>query len=164
MQKLILCMTLLAVSLGAQAADERTASAIVKKYSETVACQITELADQKNQYKAVKIDPGMADMDGFGAKFVVFWQGDMGCSGGNGTAVPQFTVVEQSGFMSVPPTVMPDYKFPLLEIVHLTNMSVTKNGLLLLTGVTYGPKDQQHIPTKVVKYSLKLVGYEFIKQ
>lgn len=152
------------VSLSAHAVDMKTAIAVVKKYSEAIACQIAEPADDKNQYKAVKIDSGLPDMDGLGAKFVVYWRGDVGCAGGNGTSLPNFTVVEQAGFVSADPVVMPDYRFPALDIVDLTSMTAGKNGVLILTGKTYGPGDKQHSPTKVVKYSLKLVNDKFVAQ
>ena len=58
---------------------------------------------------------------------------------------------------------VPDIKFPNMELVRLTSMS-GKNGQLIIKGVTYGPKDQQHSPTKVVSYTLKLVDNEFVKQ
>lgn len=146
------------------AADERTAAAVVKKYSEAIACQISEPAVQRNQYKTVKIDAGMTDLGGLGAKFVVFWEGDVGCAGGNSTVVPNFTVVEQSGFTSVPPVVMPNYKFPDIDIVKVTNIVSNKDGILLISGLAYGAKDQQHVPTKKVGYALKLVDDQFVKQ
>lgn len=163
MKKSFFGVFLCTITLSAHALDAKTAAAVVKQYSETIACQITEIADQKNQYKAVKIDSGDST-DGLGTKFVVFWQGDVGCSGGNGTVVPNFTVVEQSGFSSADPVVMPQYKFPDMEIVNFTSMSANKNGLLVITGLAYGPKDQHHFPTRAVKYSLKLIKGQFLKQ
>lgn len=164
LKKIFLLPVLLTLASSGFAADERTASAVAKKYSQAIACQISDSTVQKNQYKAVKIDAGMSDLDGLGAKFVVFWEGDVGCSGGNATVVPNFTVVEQSGFSSVPPVVIPDYKFPDMDIAQLTNMVANKDGILIISGLAYGPRDQQHTPTKAVRYALKLVGNQFVKQ
>lgn len=150
-------------AVNTYAADERIASEIVKKYSETIACQLPDVGDQKNQYKAVQIDPGFADMEGLGMKFVVYWEGDVGCSGGNGTVVPNFTVVEKSGFMSADPVVIPEYKFPVLSLVTLTKMSA-KAGKLMIEGIAYGPNDHKVKPTKRVSYTLKLVDQEFLLQ
>lgn len=98
MKKSIVFLTIAAITMSAYAADERDASRIVKKYSEAVACQLEGISEyQKNQYKAVKINPGEADLGGMGAQFVVYWEGDVGCAGGNGTIVPNFTVVEHRG-------------------------------------------------------------------
>lgn len=163
MKNLFILPVLLVLASSSYAADERTASAVAKKYSQAIACEISDSTIQKNQYKTVKIDSGMADIGGLGAKFVVFWEGDVGCMGGNATVVPNFTVVEQSGHSSVPPVVRPDYKFPELDIVSVTNIA-TKDGLLIINGVTYGPKDQQHKPTKAVRYVLKLIDNQFVKQ
>lgn len=163
MKKICLSVTLFAMSYSAHALDERSAAALAKKYSETVACQLEDNADQPTQYKAVRIDKGDAEMNGLGAKFVVFWQGDTGCLGGNGTIRPNFTVVEKAGSPAADPVVI-DYKFPELKMVSLTSMTATKTGLLLLTGISYGPKDEQHRPTKPVKYTLKLVDSKFIIQ
>ena len=164
MKKSFVFLTIAAITMSAYAADERDASRIVKKYSEAVACQLEGVSEyQKNQYKAVKINPGEADLGGMGAQFVVYWEGDVGCAGGNGTIVPNFTVVEHRGFMSAAPVVVPDIKFPNMELVRLTSMS-GKNGQLIIKGVTYGPKDQQHAPTKIVSYTLKFVDNQFVKQ
>jgi len=104
-------------------------------------------------------------LGGLGELVVVFWQGDVGCAGGRGTVVPNFTVVEQRGFSSVPPVVVQNYKMPDLDLVHLTSLS-GKNGLLQVSGLTYGPEDQQGYPTKKVSYTLKLdkANERFIKR
>lgn len=163
MKNIYFSIALFTVSCSAHALDERSAIAIAKKYSETIACQLENNADRPTQYKAVRIDHGDSEMNGLGAKFVVFWQGDKGCAGGNGTVTPNFTVVEQAGFASADPIVI-DYKFPDLDLVFLKTMTATKAGLLLLTGTSYGPKDEQHRPTKSVKYTLKLVDNQFVMQ
>lgn len=164
MKKSVVFLSIAAIAMNAYAADERDASRIVKKYSETVACQLEGIGDyQINQYKAVKISPGAADLGGMGAQFVVYWEGDVGCAGGNGTIGPNFTVVEHRGFMSAAPVVVTDYEFPDMELVRLTSIS-GKNRQLIIKGVAYGPKDQQHSPTKVVSYTLKLVDNKFVKQ
>lgn len=149
-------------AINVVAADERIASKIVKKYSEAIACQISDTQTQKNQYKAVKIATGDSDI-GLGETFVVFWQGDVGCLGGNGTVVPNFTVVEQRGFSSVDPVVVTAYKFPDLDLVILTSFT-GRDGLLTIKGVTYGSKDQQGWPKKSVSYTLKLADNAFVKQ
>lgn len=163
MKNLVIGISLATATFNTNAADERQVSNIVKKYSEAIACQITETQYQKNQYKAVNVKPGFADLGGVGAVFVVYWQGDVGCAGGNSTVVPNFTVVEQRGFSSVLPVVVTDYKFPELDLVRLTSLS-GKNEQLVIKGVTYGANDQQHSPTKVVTYKLKLIENEFVKQ
>ena len=106
MRKIIIAASFSLIASSAMSADERTAANIVKKYSETIACQIQEVQYQKNQYKAVKIIQGDKELGGLGDLFVVYWEGDVGCMGGNGTVVPNFTVVEQRGFSSVPPVVI----------------------------------------------------------
>lgn len=164
MRNPIIFLSVAAITISAYAADERDASRIVKKYSEAVACQLEGISEyQKSQYKAVKTHSGAPDLGGMGAQFVVYWEGDVGCAGGNGTIVPNFTVVEHRGFMSADPVVATDIKFPDMELVRLTSMS-SKDGQLIIKGVAYGPTDQQHSPTKVVSYSLKLVDNGFVKQ
>jgi hypothetical protein len=75
MKKLIVFLFVAAITLNAFAADENDASFLVKKYSETIACQLENISDfQKNQYKAVTVKPGLANLDGFGAVFVVYWE------------------------------------------------------------------------------------------
>jgi hypothetical protein len=154
MKKISIGLLIATTAAAAFAADERAAANVVRKYSEAIACQIQEPQYQKNQYKAVKVVQGDKELGGLGDLFVVYWEGDVGCMGGNGTVVPNFTVVEQSGFSSVPPVVWADYKFPELELVQVTSIS-GKNGTLQIAGVTFGPNDQQGTPTKKVMYTLK---------
>lgn len=164
MKEPVLFSAIAVIALTANAADERDASRIVKKYSETVACQLDGVGDfQKSQYKAIRIRSGEADLDGLGALFVVYWEGDVGCWGGAGTLAKNFTVVEHSGFASAAPIVKTDYKFPELDLATLTSIS-GKNGLLVVKGMAYGSNDQQHSPTKSVAYTLKLVDDKFVKQ
>ncbi len=54
------------------ASTERDAANVVKKYSEAVACAITDVQDQRNQYKVVKVLQGDPEMNGLGNVFVVF--------------------------------------------------------------------------------------------
>lgn len=165
MRKFVVGLSVAVMATCAFSADERTASRLVKKYSETIACQISDLKYDKNQYKAIKIIQGDEELLGFGDVFVVYWSGDVGCNGGNGTVTPNFTVVEHRGFISVPPVVAPEYKFPDLDLAYLRAIS-GKNGVIKISGVTYGPNDQQHFPTKKVSYTLKIDQEKnrFIKQ
>ena len=156
MRNLVIALSLTAIVTLTFAADERTAANVVKKYSEAIACQITEVQRQKNQYKSVKVLQADKELPGLGDIHVVYWEGAVGCPGGNGGSVtPNFTVVEQNGFESVPPVVVTDFKFPELALVQITSFSA-KNEQLLINGVSYGPSDLQGAPTKKVSYTLKL--------
>lgn len=148
-------LSLAAIATSTFGADERSVANVVKKYSEAIACQIQEVQYQKNQYKSVKVLQGDKELGGLGDIYVVYWEGDVGCAGGNGTVTPNFTVVEQNGFSSVPPVVVTYYKFPELDLVRITGFT-GKNEQLLISGVTYGPNDQQGYPAKKVSYTLKL--------
>ena len=156
MKNCVVFISTAALAVCAYSADERAAAAITKKYSEAVACQIVEKEFQRNQYKAVKVVAGDKELDGIGDVFVVYWEGDTGCAGGNGTVVPNFTILEQRGFSSVDPVVVTDAQFPDLDLVRLTSLS-GKNGQLQISGVTYGPNDQQGDPKKKVSYTLRYV-------
>lgn len=160
MKSLVIGSICLLTAVQSFAYDERDASKLVKKFSETVACQLAD--DLKDQYKSVKIAADDKDI-GMGAMYVVFWYGDVGCSGGNGTVTPNFTVVEHTGFSSTAPIVMLDYKFPDMPLVALTSFTV-QNGILNIKGVTYGPNDNQHQPKTPVTYRLKFVDGKFVKQ
>ena len=160
MRKLALSALLGLLSLSTFALDAKQASQITKKYSELVACQISDASDQKSQYKAVKLS---GDGKEIGTTYAVFWQGDVGCSGGNATVNPNFTVVEQRGFESVDPVVATDYTWPELDLVIVTEFTGA-NGILKITGITYGAKDRQGWPKKPVSYTLKLDGNKFVKQ
>ncbi len=161
MKKIVIGLFVSACALQAHALDERTASRLVRDYSETIACQLDDRSEyQKNQYKAIELNNGAPDLNGFGAQYIVYWEGDVGCSGGNGSISPNFTIVEHRGFMSASPIVVTDYKFPDLDFVQLTNISGS-NGVVQIEGVTYGPNDQQHYPQKQVAYTVKFINGEF---
>ncbi|MET3515624.1 hypothetical protein ABIC63_003408 [Pseudacidovorax sp. 1753] len=163
MKKLSVFVLSLLAAVGCKAADLKEVSRIAKRFSETVACQLEDVAGQKDQYKAVKVKPGLSPGDNLGEIYVVYWQGDFGCSGGNGTITPNFTVIEQAGFSSTAPTVQLDYKFPQFDVAVVTGIS-GGNGQLVIKGLAYGPNDRQHVPSKPVSYTLKLVDRAFIKQ
>ena len=155
-----ICFFVAVQSFANDARDAREASELVKKFSETIACQMEGLDHEKNQYKAATIVSG--DDEYGGAMLVVFWYGDIGCSGGNGTMTPNFTVVEYRGSSGKAATVMLNYKFPDLNLAHVSSFSA-KNGILNIKGVTYGPKDFQHNPKKPVSYRLKFINDKFVK-
>lgn len=160
MKKFLIGSICFFTALQSFAYDERDASKLVKKFSETIACQLGD--DLKDQYKSVKIAADDKDI-GMGAMYVVFWYGDVGCSGGNGTVTPNFTVVEHTGFSSTAPIVMLDYKFPDMDLVFLSSFTA-QNGILNIKGVTYGPNDNQHQPKKSVSYRLKFIDGKIVKQ
>ena len=158
MRKLVIALAVSLVAQQAHALDERTASKIVRNYSETVACQLDEAS-----YKALEIRQGDAESNGFGSIYVVHWQGDIGCAGGNGTVTNNFSVVEHRGFMSADPIVVTDYAFPELSLVTVTDVSA-ENGLVQITGLRYGPNDGQHRPSQRVVYRIKFDGTAFVME
>jgi len=155
MKSFVIGLSLVAIAASTFASTERDATNVVKKYSESVACQIVEPQYQKLQYKAVRVFQGDKDLGGLDDIFVVFWDGDTGCSGGNGSVISNFTIVEQRGFMSTSPVVVSDFKFPPLELARVTGFT-GKNGQIQISGLSYGPQDDQGVPTTKVNYILKL--------
>lgn len=161
MKKIAVGLLASVCALQAHAFDERAASRLVRDYSEIIACQLDDISEyQKNQYKAIELNNGDPEMNGYGALYIVYWEGDVGCAGGNGTIIPNFTIVEHRGFMSASPVVVTDYKFPDLDLVELKNISGS-NGVIQIEGVTYGPNDKQHHPQKQVTYTIKFVNGKF---
>ncbi len=158
MRKLVVALAVSLVAQQAHALDERTASKIVRSYSEAVACQLEETA-----YKALEIQQGDPESNGLGAIYLVHWQGDIGCAGGNGTVTDNFSVVEHRGFMSAPPIVVTDYEFPELSLATVTDISLD-NGLVRITGLRYGANDGQHRPTQRVVYRIKFDGNAFVME
>lgn len=155
MRDFVFGLTVALLAASVFAADEQAAANVARKYSEAIACNIQSIHDQKNQYKSIKVLQGDKVLGGLGDLFVVYWEGDVGCDGGTGTVFPNFTVVEQNGFLSVPPVVVLDYKFPELKLQRLSSITF-KNGQLQITGIAYGPDDEQGQPAMKVAYRLKL--------
>ena len=163
MRKVTTGLAIVAVATSAHAFDTSDASKKVQQYSELIACQLPDPSDYPpNQYKAVQIKEGMEPgLSTFGAVWVVHWNGDYGCSGGNGTSLPHFTVVEHSGFGSAEPVIKADFTIPNLELVKLRSMSA-RDEILHLEGIAYGPDDRQHQPSQRVSYDLKLEYDQFV--
>jgi len=156
MRKLVVALAVSLVAHQAHALDERTASKIARNYSEAVACQLEEAS-----YKALEIQQGDPESNGFGSIYLVHWQGDVGCAGGNGTITDNFSVVEHRGFMSADPIVVTDYEFPELSLAAVTDVSAEK-GIVRITGLRYGPNDEQHRPSQRVVYRIKFDGSAFV--
>lgn len=147
-----------AVSAGSYF-DQSDASEMVRDFSEIVACQ-TPSFPYKNQleYKAIKIKDGMDGGSGFGVQYIVFWSGDYGCAGGNGTVTPHFSLVERTGFSSADPIVRANHELPhqvKLTVVSDFYAAENEEGVFYIDGLTYGSDDQQHHPTKPVSYKIK---------
>lgn len=145
-------------SANAYSFDEADASHLVQRFSEIAACQLPSAeANTPLQYKSVQVRQGMGDVDGFGAQYIVYWQGDYGCYGGNGTQRPNFTVVERSGFGAADPVVKTEYTMPELELARVTDFYAGESkGSVHIEGVAYGSGDRQHDPSKRVEYVVSL--------
>ncbi len=158
MRKLIVALAVLLITQQAHAHDEYTASKIVRNYSEAIACQLYDTS-----YKALEVRQGYPDLNGLGTVYLVHWQGDVGCSGGNGTIINNFSIVEHRGFMTADPIVVTDYEFPEISLVIVTDFSV-ENGLVRISGLRYGPSDERHHPSQRVEYRIKFDGNAFVME
>ena len=162
--KNILYILCILISFSTQAVDIKTISNRAKSYSELIACQLEdELGSKSIQYKTIKIKDDDSDVGGTGALYMTFWHGDIGCEGGNGTVTPNFTIFEHRGFASVLPVVVNDYKFPFLDLVYVDRFDY-KNGIIFISGLTYGRNDHQHQPTQRMNYKLSLPKNSFTRE
>lgn len=160
MKKFIVGAALLSTSIYAYSFDEMSASKLARNYSELVACQITEAEYQKNQYKSIQIKEGMDKPDGYGAMYIVYWEGDVGCQGGAGTIYPNFTIIERSGFSSADPVVV-NRDFPEIDLLHATEIS-GKIGEIRIKGLTNTGTDlPPQNPTKEVSYTITFEDDQF---
>ena len=135
-----------------------TASKVVQAYSKAVACQL----DDSTEYKPVEIRAGDPELDGLGALYLVLWNGDFGCMGGNATVLPNFTLVEKRGFSSADPIVVTDYEFPEPSLKVVTDLTV-KDGLIRITGLEVGEDDDMNNPTHKATYQIQFDGEKFSK-
>ncbi|CAH1569177.1 hypothetical protein [Vibrio rotiferianus] len=127
---------------------QMAASKLAKKFSSTVACNVNE-----DSFKAVKVvTKGENIEDNLGDKYIIYWEGDLGCSGGNGSVNPHFSIVEVSSFKRL--VVVPDIKQPELDLVCVDKVKV-QDELINILGVTYGESDHQHSPSEKIQYVLK---------
>lgn len=152
MTRLLLAFALLG-SHQTLAFDTQAANGLVKRYAETVACSINPEA-----FKAVKVS-GEPNSSQMGDEYAVYWEGDMGCAGGRGSVGAQLTIVRKNGLEE--PVVDPFKKASDLNLVCADQISV-KDGVIILSGTTYGANDRQSQPKKPVEVSLK-VGFDDIK-
>lgn len=138
---------------------ENDAARLVQNFSEIVACQVESPFDGNPlQYKTIQVIEGMDSADGFGATYVVHWVGDYGCSGGNATSVPQFTIVSRSGFSSADPVVKTDIETPQDLIINVVTdfYAGDVEGVFHIEGLGYGPDDRQGNPETYRHYKVEV--------
>jgi hypothetical protein len=146
--KKVFATCLVLTSLNAlSSTEESKAIDLVKKYSSTIACSINDTS-----YKAI-------GMNGtYGDEFsVVYWEGDVGCGGGNGSINGVLTVVGKGRWGDL--FVLPKVDQPDTKLVCIDSMSI-ENDLLNINGISYGPDDHQRVPNHKLQYSLKLDVYK----
>lgn len=128
------------------ATEESKAINLVKKYSSTIACSVNE-----NSFQSVTIS---ADYDEY---TIVYWEGDVGCGGGNGTMSGALTVVGKGRWGEL--FVLPKVELPKVKLVCADSIS-SRDGLLDINGIAYGPDDHQRSPNHKLQYTLKLDIYK----
>ncbi len=100
-------------------------------------------------------EPGVEEV---GDEYVVYWEGDVGCAGGNGSVSGVLSVVRKNGFGQ--PLVEPYLKSPEIKMVCADKIAVS-NGFVTLSGITYGDDDSQHSPSKPIEIVLKAEYEQF---
>lgn len=128
------------------ASGTQSAISLVKQYSTTVACSINPAS-----FKAVQT-VGESGREDVGDEYVVYWEGDIGCFGGNGSISGFLSVVRKNGFGQ--PLVEPYIKSPDIQMVCADKIAV-KNGHITLSGITYDDDDSQNSPSKPIEVVFK---------
>ena len=146
MKKIVSCLILFSISTFAATSEENNAIKLVKKYSSTVACSINT-----QSYKAIKSTIDYEDY------YVVYWEGDLGCSMGRGSINGQFTVVRNTRFGDQ--YVLPQVQQPEIDLVCVDSM-IVNNEEVAIYGVSYGENDHQSAPNKKIQYNVKLEPYK----
>ena len=154
MKKITTFIACLAACAGAHAFGENEAAKLVQSYAKTVACGLEE-----TKYQAAKVT-GAPRADEMGDRYVVFWMGDVGCSGGSATVTPNFSVVEIAGFNT--PVVRSDFKGPDTGLVIVTKFA-GGNNVINIEGLEYSGNEQTRTPKKKVKYTFKVDADKFVK-
>lgn len=140
---------------AAYALDAAEAADLVKRYSQTVACQLEPTENyQSLQYKAVKLTPSVEGFEENEIRYVVFWQGDLSCAGGEASRMINFSVVKPGLFEMLPPVVNVFMEFPDLDLIELKTFE-EQGGKLAISGLTFGESDVE-TPTKEVQYTVEL--------
>ena len=108
---------------------------VVRRYSQTVACQIYRATPGYQQYTTVELEPSHSQYPS--GVWLVAWTGDLGCMGGNGTQALQINLVLQNGFSnrSVSPVVIDSRPMPHLAMNGLRDLSF-QDGVVTIRGTT----------------------------
>ncbi len=145
--KRVFATCLVLTSLNAFAVTEESEVVnLVKKYSSTIACSVNE-----NSFQSVTIG---SDYDQYS---IVYWEGDVGCGGGSGTMSGALTVVGKGRWGEL--FVLPKIELPKVKLVCADSIS-SRDGLLDINGIAYGPNDHQRSPKHKLQYTLKLDIYK----
>ncbi|ENM5748073.1 hypothetical protein V9R52_003966 [Vibrio mimicus] len=141
--KKILVSSLMLMSLNAYSASEdENPINLVKKYSSTIACSVND-----NSFQSVEIT---SDYDEY---TIVYWEGDIGCSGGSSTMSGALSVVGKGQWGEF--FVLPKIDLPNIKLVCADSIT-SDNGFLNINGIAYGPDDHQRSPNHKLQYTLKL--------
>lgn len=135
--------------LAADGAPEQNAIQLVKRYSETIACNI------EDEYKSVRIGRQEEPV------YVVMWTGDVGCAGGSGTTTPNFTVV----FTNYRGDQLVDVARSRLEPPFRAERLFVRNGNVVVEGLTHGSNDANCCPSlkATSTYELTEKGFKLLR-
>ena len=132
--------------------DNNDAINLVKKFSNTIACAVND-----ESFKSVKAN-GENGTTEYDDTYIVYWEGDFGCSGGNGAVSPTFSLVKLANFNK--PVVIPAVQQPNLDMVCVDTMTKYKDSIKI-SGITYSDSDSQHSPNQPVQYLLSVNDGKF---
>ncbi|OOE33497.1 hypothetical protein BZG05_10720 [Salinivibrio kushneri] len=141
MRPLLLCAALVTCSATASQ-DTVKAIDLVKNYSSLVACSING-----DSFKGVKFG---SDFEKY---YMVYWEGDYGCSGGSSSMGGIFTTVRVTRFGDM--YIMPEVKQPNIKLVCADKLK-TNGESVIVNGIQYSPTDHQRSPSQQVQYTLTL--------
>ena len=144
MRPLLLCAALVTCSATASQ-DSAKAIELVKNYSSLVACSVNA-----DSFKGVNFG---SDFEKY---YMVYWEGDYGCSGGRGSMGGVFTTVRVTRFGDM--YIMPEVEQPNIKLVCADKLK-TSGESVIVNGIQYSPTDHQSSPSQQVQYTLTLDAY-----
>jgi len=138
----VLAMSVHAPALAAAPTlTEQDAVRLVRQFSHLIACDIGP------EFNAIQLDAKTSplNLNLRGPVYLVVWHGDVGCLGGSGTNIPYFSLVNLG--VGDNPLVNSQYPQPKLDFRDVRKVYI-KNGMLVIEGMGYGPRDGNCCPTK----------------
>lgn len=126
---------------------------VATQYASSIACSVSDITASD----IAALIPYTAFENRYDARYAVFWQGDIGCSGGSGTVsnnISVITVGTNDTYLVSSSESSPSIEFSP-PVATITKFLGNTKDTLVFSGLTHGAEDARCCPSVPMKFSMK---------